>query len=274
MTPEEWAAIQDRVLESIVLEAARAVATVQRELLVEFHRYLSQPQKVWGPATAQEVRWQLGQSWASRITPMATKAWEKTKRAVRAAWKGVSRILTAAKERVLGEVPEGLVDQVVGDSLLRQYVRSFARYGAFAVLDVERIIAQMPGGIVWEEARERIWKSVRHVVRDRQWMVDRILRTEVSYAYHSAQHQAIAAVDARDSGSVRKRDPILRQNIATFDSRTAKDSFTVHGQLRKANEPFYNAGLAVSFLHPPDRPNDRATVVPWRRSWGAPASSA
>ncbi len=55
---------------------------------------------------------------------------------------------------------------------------------------------------------------------------------------------------------------------ATFDDRTGWDSYQVHGQIRRIDEPFVSA--FGRYMHPPNRPNDREVVVPHRLSWSIP----
>ena len=60
---------------------------------------------------------------------------------------------------------------------------------------------------------------------------------------------------------------------ATFDDRTGWDSYQVHGQIRLPDEAFeWNAPSgSYSFMHPPNRPNDREVVVPHRIAWVIPS---
>jgi hypothetical protein len=61
---------------------------------------------------------------------------------------------------------------------------------------------------------------------------------------------------------------MLKILSATFDERTAADSYAVHGQIRRPEEAFQSwFGL---YQHPPNRPNDREVVVPHRMSWPIP----
>lgn len=64
-------------------------------------------------------------------------------------------------------------------SRLRIYEKSFARYGAAAVEAIEREVAKAALlGKPWTEAREAVMAIVREQVEGKQWMVDRIVRTE------------------------------------------------------------------------------------------------
>jgi len=52
--------------------------------------------------------------------------------------------------------------------------------------------------------------------------------------------------------------------VAGFDDRTAWDSYQVHGQIRKLSEPFEwitRDGQRIAYMTPPNRPNDRETVI-------------
>ena len=69
----------------------------------------------------------------------------------------------------------------VNRARLRMYGTSFRRYGAKSVAAIEDEIARVVLlGEPWEKARAKVWASTRKVVDDNQWMVDRIIRTEVS----------------------------------------------------------------------------------------------
>lgn len=90
---------------------------------------------------------------------------------------------------------------------------------------------------------------------------ERIVRTELTGAANRAQWEATREADEQ-LGDMCK---IL---AATFDDRTAADSYAVHGQIRRADEAFETwYGM---MQHPPARPNDREIVVPHRISWAIP----
>jgi hypothetical protein len=93
---------------------------------------------------------------------------------------------------------------------------------------------------------------------ERYW-AERIVRTETAFAYNRAAQETIEGL----SGEFRD---LKRKILATFDNRTAPDSIAVHGQIRGINDPFTD-GAGRVYLHPPGRPNDRETVIPWRPAW-------
>lgn len=149
----------------------------------------------------------------------------------------------------------------LGQVRLREYSRSFARYGAQTVLAVEQAISSaVLTGQRWDVARREVWQATARVVGDRQWMVDRILRTEVAAAYNGTN---LAALIEEDDPA----EPMLKKLVATFDRVTGWDSVAVHGQVRPVREHFRDPKGRL-YMAPPNRPNDREIVVGWRASWG------
>ncbi len=84
---------------------------------------------------------------------------------------------------------------------------------------------------------------------------ERIVRTEISTATHRKQLADMVEFDAGE-GEWRK------QLVTAFDNRTEEDSVVVHEQVRKLDQLFNSPLLGnKKFDHPPDRPNDRGTMV-------------
>lgn len=80
-------------------------------------------------------------------------------------------------------------------------------------------------------------------------------------AYNKANFEATKAADEQLGDLVK----IL---CATFDNRTASDSYACHGEIRRPDEAFETwFGL---MQHPPNRPNDREIVITHRKSWPIP----
>jgi hypothetical protein len=138
-----------------------------------------------------------------------------------------------------------------------------ARYGG-GVIDMferelqQRYLARAP----WDEVRANVVAQSPFLQGAPASWAERIVRTESMNANNAAGMQSIRVAD-ETLGDMCK---IL---ICTIDNRTGSDSIACHGQIRRPEEPFdsWNG----SFMHPPDRPNDRATVTPHRISWPIPA---
>jgi hypothetical protein len=147
-------------------------------------------------------------------------------------------------------------------SRLRIYQRSFARYGAEAVAGIENAMAKsVLLGTPWTDARDTVMSIVREQVGGRQWMVDRIVRTEVATVYSSTTMAGLLEEDDAD-------DPMLKKLVAIFDRATALDSKMLHGQTRRVRDLFTDVVRGRQFDAPPNRPNDREIVVGWRASYG------
>lgn len=97
-------------------------------------------------------------------------------------------------------------------------------------------------------------------VRHKYW-AERLVRTEMLKAYNGARQAGLEQMGSQFPDMNRKI-------LATLDKRTAKDSLAVHGQIRGLKDPFVD-GAGRVYMYPPARPNDRETVIPWRKSWEA-----
>jgi nicotinamide mononucleotide adenylyltransferase len=116
---------------------------------------------------------------------------------------------------------------------------------------------------------------------DKQWwQVERFVRTETSYAFNRAHQAGIEALQAEDQ-TVRMRWTEHVDDItgAPLDNRVGQDSLVLHGQVAVHGKLFHMPpdprtpkGMeGKEWAHPPNRPNDRAVLLPWRSGWGVPA---
>ena len=120
------------------------------------------------------------------------------------------------------------------------------------------------------------------------WQVERIVRTESSYAYNTAQVDGIRTIAKDFPGMLMRWTELIDDSTGLpFDNRVAADSFAMHGQVASiggvftmphptSGSPRRAAGVSDkligrSWSHPPNRPNDRAVLTPWMRDWGIPA---
>jgi hypothetical protein len=136
------------------------------------------------------------------------------------------------------------------------------RYGMQTVKEFESILQR---GLVTRasvpELRAQITAASPFLQGKPAFWAERIVRTETMSAYNRGSWEATREAD-EDLGDVFK---IL---VATFDDRTASDSYAVHGQIRRPEEAFESwFGL---YQHPPNRPNDREVVITHRLCWPLP----
>lgn len=132
----------------------------------------------------------------------------------------------------------------------------------------------MQGGTVTE-----LVDQVGELAENQAWRVERLVRTETSYAYNLAQADAIEALSheheyrgvmQRWTEKVIDGPPFNRP----MDNRVGRDSMQMHGQVARPGGAFSAPAewrVPGSWTSPPNRPNDRAVLTPWLRSWGVPA---
>jgi hypothetical protein len=115
---------------------------------------------------------------------------------------------------------------------------------------------------------------VQRVADVEWWRAERIVRTELAYAYSATQRDGIAAT----GGGLYMRWTELVDDVshAKLDPRVGADSVALHGQVALPGEVFrmppgargVDESLASGeWEHPPNRPNDRSCIMPWRPEW-------
>lgn len=119
---------------------------------------------------------------------------------------------------------------------------------------------------------------VARELEPRKASLARIVRTEAAFTENAAANEVIVAFAAtRPRRTVFKRwtERIDDATGRALDSRVAQDSFALHGQLADARGVFtMPQDQRVSpklwgrtWRYPPNRPYDRAIVLPWQRGW-------
>lgn len=138
------------------------------------------------------------------------------------------------------------------------------RYGMETVGHFEKVLQL---GFLQKKRFERIvddliTKSPFLQGQPRYW-AERIFRTEGMAAYNKGSFESYKAADD-------DRDEYVKIIIAYFDDRTAADSYATHGQIRRIDETFDTWYGPI--MHPPDRPNDRGSMILHHKSWPIPKS--
>lgn len=161
--------------------------------------------------------------------------------------------------------------------------------------EVERLRSESARGVsaeisaqTWRGLRASFEKQVdpRHLIvlagelMDQQsWRVDRLVRTETSYAYNLAQAAALKAYPTEPGELLwgRWTERVDDLSGKPLDKKVAEDSLVLHGQVARPGGVFTmpddpRAGKLAgrSWAHPPNRPNDRSVLLPWQRHWGVP----
>lgn len=185
-------------------------------------------------------------------------------------YRKLSRFFTGAFPTVDVDVPavfEGMV-KGVDESLLRRYRVLSRGWSAQAVASVERALSV--GALSGKPLRSMVSDVMKKtgIMEEQRWRAERIVRTETAYAHGAAKHESMRRT--RDEVGESK---LQKRLIETFDNRTGDDSFLLHGQTVPVDQPFKwrhkvrGQWVTTEFMHPPNRPNDRAVVIPWNPEW-------
>lgn len=158
----------------------------------------------------------------------------------------------------------------VARTLLDKYRKSAEFYGPEAMRAIRTGLSH---SIIQEETVD---EAVGRVVESdglfdsQRWRAERIVRTEMSYSYHVTAQRGLEQL----APAVPK---MMKRLVTTHDDRTGEDSIELDGQTVPVDQPFVwvvkdargePTGKVVRYMAPPNRPNDRETVIPWLESWG------
>ena len=111
------------------------------------------------------------------------------------------------------------------------------------------------------------------------WRVERTIRTETAYAHGAASRAAIRVLAEDNPGMMQRWTEYVDDLTgAPLDNRVGLDSLVLHGQIARPGELFTMPGdpragamVGQQWEHPPNRPNDRAVLLPWMPRSGIPA---
>jgi hypothetical protein len=182
---------------------------------------------------------------------------------------GVATRLPIREAAVLDHAVMGtessLLRRLVGDDKAGPGI--LQRYGVAVIEKFEdRLRMRMLAKTPWEDVRNELIASSPFLQEAPASWAERIVRTEIMGAHNRAQFEGLRSVNKAVGGTM------LKILAATFDNRTAADSYALHGQIRRPEEAFEDWYHA--YQHPPNRPNDRETVVPHNMAWPIPSSLA
>lgn len=140
-----------------------------------------------------------------------------------------------------------------------------------------RFLALQPG----KDRVADLVTSVGEVVDSKAWQVERLVRTEASFAYNGAQDEAIVESSAVVPGLWKRWTELVDESGEPFDLAVGVDSIVMHGQVARPGGSFVlppdarlvskrgkqNRLVGRRWQHPPNRPNDRAVLLPWLPDW-------
>ena len=150
--------------------------------------------------------------------------------------------------------------------LINKYQASLDAYGAGLRAQITSNITQsMVGRETTEQTVGRLVSQTGRFFLGEEWKIRRIVRTELHNVYNFSKMNAMGAV-------AQTQIPDLKKSLVhPMDDRTEEDSKKLAAQnpIVDIDQPFRFKfkGKERVFMFPPDRPNDRAILVPYRKAW-------
>jgi len=141
--------------------------------------------------------------------------------------------------------------ETLSPGLLEYFETSRRRYGDQAIV---RMRDAMALSLLNDETMIQSAGRLADSIGIEDWRAERIVRTEQSAAFHRQW------IDEAREDIEGEEDDWRKELVATFDQRTGDDSRFVHGQQRPVDEEFED-NRGRKYQHPPNRPNDRETVI-------------
>ena len=152
-------------------------------------------------------------------------------------------------------------------SLLDRYHRLTSNYPLPTIQRIRKHLAlSMLSNESVDQATNRV-AGMGGLFAQERWRAERIVRTENSYSYGVTTQRLLGETS-------REIPALMKRLVTTFDGRTGKDSIKLNGQTVGWDQPFIwmkqtKSGVErVEYMQPPNRPNDRECVVPWRAGYG------
>jgi hypothetical protein len=166
-------------------------------------------------------------------------------------------------------------------SLLRAHRASVRTWGLEAIRGAEQ---QLSLSLLGAETTDRAIARVADAVAGEWWRAERIVRTETAWAFSASTADGIEALaDEMPDLWQRWSEHVDDATGAPLDDRVAVDSLAMHGQITRPGglftmpsaapdgQPVPDALVGRTWAYPPDRPNGREVLTPWRPNWGIPA---
>lgn len=167
-------------------------------------------------------------------------------------------------------------------SLMQEHEASMAQYGTRLVGSMEK---QIGLGLATGQNNGQIIDRVLGVAKLEWWQGERIVRTEMAWASNATHADGLK--------ECRSALPDLKQRWCEhcsdgsppvpYDDRVGDDSIALHGQIvdpgaqfhmpptTPGGKPVSKSLIGEKWAFPPNRPNDRAVLSPWRTGWGIPS---
>ena len=142
---------------------------------------------------------------------------------------------------------------------------------------IHRDLGELRADFSQHKIRDVVAK-IESTTEDQWWQVERLVRTETASSWNAAANDSLMTA-AQELPQLRSRWTEMINDLTNipFDKKVAVDSVVMHGQVARPGFPFTMPSdprvtkyAGKSWVYPPNRPQDRAVLVPWMPSWGIP----
>jgi hypothetical protein len=231
-----------------------------------------------GSFTAQHLRGVLAQVQGAIEAMNSKLQGEMISGAQEAAMSGIDDLLSELKvfdEKFTGAVTpinlnSALLAHDTSQFLVTKYKTNLDAYG-------NDLMTQIANGLfsatIGETSYDQVVGRISKFFTAEEWKLRRIVRTELHNIYNVGKINGMKQL--RDNDDI---PDLMKTLMHPLDQRTGKDSRYAAqlGLVEKIEDPFkYEwAGELRVFMAPPDRPNDRAILVPFNPEWGRAAGEA
>jgi hypothetical protein len=224
-----------------------------------------------GTFTAQQLRGTLAQVDAAISAMNSALSGDMEDAAIPAAMSGVKDLIAELnkfnKKFTGAVVPINLNALVIAEDasslLINRMDSSLASYGQALRSQISQGLTEAV--LLGDVTTDQVARKVGNFFAGEEWKLTRIVRTELHGVYNLGKLTGM-----EETQSV--LTDLQKTLIHPMDARTGEDS-KFADKLKLVvdiDEPFsYNwDGKVRTFMVPPDRPNDRSILVPFRASWG------
>lgn len=224
--------------------------------------------------TAQHLRGVLGQVQGAIEALNSSLAGNMTEGALAAAKSGITGLVDQINlfdEKFTGAVTPinlnaSMMARDTANFLVTKYETNLDAYG-------NDLYKQIANGLfratIGDTSYSQVVGSISQFFTAEEWKLHRIVRTELHNIFNMGKIQGMRELGGEDG----ELPDLMKTLMHPMDQRTGEDSKYL-AQLSLAlpiDEPFVYEwkGKTREFMAPPDRPNDRAILVPYRVAWGA-----
>lgn len=162
-------------------------------------------------------------------------------------------------------VNAAVIASYTSNLLLSKYDSSVKSYSQFLR---SRIASGLTESIISQNTLSEVISKINQTLMGEEWKSQQIVRTELHNAYNLGKLNTMTELWGGGDGTI----PDLKKTLFhPMDHRTGKDSIRLNANnpIVPVDEPFVESstGRTLEYMAPPNRPNDRAILIPYRESW-------